>query len=90
MPIRLVEAEHEATRDPVAVHQPLEFAVLAAEPVDVGAEVDMSVEDLGVGGKLVAERLVVFRDERLGSGELLVHAAESTHGPVQRHRPRQR
>ena len=44
--VRLVEAEHEGARDPVPGHHLLEVVVVADHPVDVGAEVEMRVEDV--------------------------------------------
>src|SRR5207253_10010118 len=41
MPVRLVEAEHEAARDPVALVESHEVVIAAAEAVDVLSEVDM-------------------------------------------------
>jgi hypothetical protein len=48
--VELVHAEHEATRDPVAVVDPLEVFVDAGHAVDVVTEVDVGVEDLRVRG----------------------------------------
>ena len=53
--VGLVEAEHERPRDAEARLDPLEFVVVAAEAVDVVAEVDVGVEDLGAGGKVAGE-----------------------------------
>ena len=45
--VGLVEAEHERARDPVLRHQLLEALVVADHPVDVGAEMEVRVEDVG-------------------------------------------
>ena len=52
MPVGLVEAEHEAARDPVLLHAADQVVVDAQHPVDVRAEVRVRVEDVGAGGEL--------------------------------------
>jgi hypothetical protein len=52
--VGLVEAEEEGARDAVAIHDALELVVLPGHPVDVLSQMDMRVEDVGIGGKLVA------------------------------------
>jgi len=81
VPVGLVEAEHEAARDRVAVHEPLQLLVLAAEAVDARAEVDVRVEDLRVLRQILPEHLVVLRDECFRPRKLVVHGPESTYGP---------
>ena len=53
MPVGLVEAEHEAARDAVAVHHPLELLVVPDHPVDVVPEMGVRVEDVGAAGSSV-------------------------------------
>ena len=48
MPIRLVEAEHESVPHAVLGHQRLELVVVADHPVDVPAQMEVRVEDLGL------------------------------------------
>jgi hypothetical protein len=71
--VRLVHAEHERPRDAVLVHDPLELLVLAAEAVDVVAQMEVSIEDLGVPGQQPTQLLVVARDQRLGAREGRFH-----------------
>ena len=71
--VRLVHAEHEAVRDPVRVVDALELLVDADLAVDVVAEVDVRVEDLGVRGQQVAKLVLVPRQQRLRPLELLLH-----------------
>ena len=59
VPVGLVEAEHEGARDAVARHQRLEAVVVADHPVDVEAEVQVRVEDVGALRQQAAELLVV-------------------------------
>jgi hypothetical protein len=73
VPVGLVEAEHEAARDAVAVVDALELVVDAAEAVDVVPEVDVRVEDLRVAGDLALELLVVPGDQRPGPFEHVFH-----------------
>ena len=51
----------------------LELLVDAAIAVDVVAEVDVGVEDLGALGQLLAQLLFVARDQLLGALKLLLH-----------------
>ena len=73
VPIGLVHAERERPGDPVGIQDPLELLVLAARPVDVVSEVEMSVEELGVGGQHPAKLVVVARKQLLGARKRLVH-----------------
>ena len=71
--VRLVHAEHEAARDAGRVVDALELLVDADLAVDVVAEVDVRVEDLGVRGQQVAKLVFVPRQQRLRPLELLLH-----------------
>ena len=73
VPVGLVHAEHECPSDPVPLLDLLEVVVDAAEAVDVVAEVDVGVEDLGVLGQLAGELLVVAGDQCLRPLEDFVH-----------------
>ena len=57
----------------MAVHDPLELLVRAAEAVDVVAEMDVRVDDLRAGGKLLPKLLVVRGDQLLAAFERVVH-----------------
>src|SRR5439155_1351544 len=59
VPVRLVEADHERTRDPVTVHHTEQLVVVADHPVDVRAEVQVGVEDVGAVGQRAKNFLVV-------------------------------
>src|SRR5215210_8185158 len=52
MPVGLVHAEHEAARDREAVTDAIQLLVDALHAVDVVAEMDVRIEDLGACGKL--------------------------------------
>ncbi len=65
MPVRLVEAEGERARDPVAAHHGKELVGVADEAVDVAPHVDVCVEDLGMLGDERAELVVVGGEERV-------------------------
>ena len=78
--VGLVEAEHEAARDPVLVHAPHEVVVDPDHAVDVGAEMGMGVEDLCVAGELALQLLVPLRHQFLGTLQRVVHALESMRG----------
>jgi hypothetical protein len=52
VPVGLVHTEHERPRDAEALLNLLEILVVAAETVDVVAQVYVCVEDLGVVGQL--------------------------------------
>ena len=71
--VRLVHAEHERPRDAVRVHDPLELLVLAAEAVDVVAQMEVRIEDLGSFGQQPSQFLVVAGDQRLGAREGRFH-----------------
>ncbi len=58
VPVGLVEAEDEGSRDAVAVHGAEELLVVAHHPVDVRAEVRVGVEDVQVDGESRAQPLV--------------------------------
>ena len=73
MAVRLVHAEHEAARDAGHVVEPLELLVDADLAVDVVAEMDVRVEDLGVRGQHVEKLVLVPRQQRLRPLELLLH-----------------
>src|SRR5512133_3736116 len=68
VPVRFVETEHEAARDPVALVESHQVGVTATESVDVLPEMDMGVEDFGPGGQGRGELLPVLVDQRLGPG----------------------
>src|SRR5262249_32152457 len=73
MAVGLVHAEHERARDPVAVHEALELLVAAGHAVEVVAEMEVRVEDLGAFGQLAAELLVPAFDELLRALERVLH-----------------
>jgi hypothetical protein len=64
MTVVLVEAEHEGARDAVLRHQRFQLVVVADHAVDVVAEVEVRVEDVGAVGKQLAELGVVTVDQR--------------------------
>ena len=64
MPVGLVEAEHEGARDAVLRHQGLELVVVADHPVDVVAEMQVSVEDVRARRKQRAQLAVELIDQR--------------------------
>ena len=63
--VGLVEAEHERAGDPVPLLAGDQLVEVAEPPVDVGAEMDVRVEDLEVLRKLVADELLEALDECL-------------------------
>ena len=65
MPIGLVEAEHEGPGDPVPRLAGDQLVEVADPSVDVGAEMDVRVEDLEVVRKLVADQLLEALNEFL-------------------------
>ena len=71
--VDLVHAEHEAARDPVGLVDPLEVLVDPGHAVDVVAEVDVRVEDLGALRQLARQLVVVAGDQRLRFLEHLLH-----------------
>ena len=73
MPVRLVEAEDVAPRDPVAVHGRLELLEASGHPVDVVAEVRVCVEDVGARGQFGAELRLEGRKELFCSFERFAH-----------------
>ena len=73
MAVRLVQAEHEAARDPVTVVDGHQIVVAAAEPVDVLAEMDVRVEDLGTFRKRREQHPRVVVDQCLRASERFVH-----------------
>ncbi len=74
VPVGLVEAEHECARDPEAPLDPLELLVVAAEAVEVGAEVDVRVEDVCAFGELAPELLLPRPHQLLGTRMRFLHA----------------
>ena len=58
----------------MARHDPLELVVDAPEPIDVVAEVDVRVEDLRAGRKLLSKLLVVRGNQLLAAFERVVHS----------------
>ena len=82
MPVRLVEAEHEAAGDAVLVHPALELVVEPDHAVDVRAEVCMGVEDVGALGQLLAQLVVPLRHQQLSTLQRVVHPSESMHRSV--------
>ena len=73
VPVGLVQAEHEAARDPVRPVDPLEVLVDPGHAVDVVPEVDVRVEDLDALGQLPCQLVVVAGDQRLRLLEHLLH-----------------
>ena len=72
--VGLVEAEHErAARCRTASDRLEQLVVVAAHAVDVVAEVDVRVEDVGALGQLLPQQVVVLGDQR-------PFALESVHG----------
>jgi hypothetical protein len=65
MPVGLVEAEHERSRDPVQLLSRDELVEVADHSIDVGAEMDVRVEDLGVRGQLRPRERREALDQRL-------------------------
>ena len=65
VPVGLVEAEHERARDPVQLLSRDQLVEVADHPVDVGAEMDVRVEDLGILGQLRACERREALDQRL-------------------------
>ena len=80
MAVGLVQAEHERARDPRALLDPQEAVEVAGHPVDVGAEMDVRVEDLDVrrGSSARTTSSKLSRSD-LRAGEHVLHQApEST------------
>ena len=77
MAVGLVEAEHETAGDPVLVHPALEILVDPDHAVDVGAEMRVSVEDVGALGEFLAQLVVPLSHQVLGTLQRVVHALES-------------
>jgi len=77
VPVGLVEAEHEAARHPVPVHQLDQVVIPPDHAVDVLAEVNVGVEDLRIFGQLAPQLLVPPGEhlpcavERLHAGSLV-------------------
>ena len=84
MPVGLVEAEHERAGDPVRLLDPQQLVEVAAHAVDVEAEMDVRVEELGVRRQLRAHELVEALDEALRAAKDVFHERESTDGGVGR------
>ena len=71
--VGLVEAEHERSRDPVPLLARDQLVEIADPPVDVGAEMDVRVEDLELLRKLLADQLLEALDERLRPQQYVLH-----------------
>ena len=80
MPVGLVEAEHERAGDPVRTLDPEQLVEVAAHAVDVGAEMDVRVEDLGVLRQLCPHVVLEALDEALRAPKDVLHEPESTDG----------
>jgi hypothetical protein len=78
VPVGLVEAEHERARDPVRPLDPQQLVEIAAHAVDVGAEMDVRVEDLGPRRQLRAHELLEALDKALRAPKDVLHEPEST------------
>ena len=78
MPVGLVEAEHERARDAVVAHQRLELVVVADHAVDVVAEVEVRVEDLGAVGQQPPDLVVVAADKLQRAFEGIGHPGKLT------------
>ncbi len=77
MPVRLVEAEHEAVGHPVLLRPADEVVVDPDHPVDVRAEMRVRVEDVGAVRKLATELVVPLRHQLLRFLERFLHDLES-------------
>ena len=86
MPIRLVEAEHEGARDAIALHQFGELVVVAHHSVDVTAEVQVRVEDVGARRHEATKLRVVDRAQLLGALEGLAHPTKANRSGACRRR----
>ena len=73
MPIRLVEAKHEGVPHAVLGHQRLELVVVADHPVDVPAEMEVRVENLGLRRQQGLHLPVVPGDELERASEGVGH-----------------
>ena len=73
VPVGLVEAEHERARDSVSLLARDQLVEVADHPVDVGAEMDVRVEDLGARGQLRAHDRLEALDERLRAQQDVLH-----------------
>ena len=80
MPVGLVEAEHEGARDPVCALDPQQLVEIAAHAVDVGAEMDVRVEELHVRRQLRAHDVLEALDEGQRAPKDVLHEPESTDG----------
>ena len=80
MPVGLVEAEHERAGDPVRPLDPEQLVEVAAHAVDVGPEMHMGVEELGVLRQLRAHEVLEALDEALRAAKDVLHKPESTDG----------
>ena len=80
VPVGLVEAEHERAGDPVRPLDPEQLVEVPAHPVDVGAEMDVRVEELGVLRQLGAHDVLEALDEALRAPKDVLHEPESTDG----------
>ena len=75
VPVGLVEAEHEGARDAVLGHQLLELLVVADHPVDVVTEMEVGVEDVGVG-RQQSPQLVIPLLDQLERPRTRIHAPD--------------
>ena len=73
MAVGLVETEHERSGESIALLARHQLVEVADPPVDVGAEMDMRVEDLQVLRKLCADELLEALDERLRAQKHVLH-----------------
>ena len=75
--VGLIQAEHVRAGHAVALHPGHQLVEAARHPVDVVAEVDVRVVDVGAVGKLAAKLALVEREQLLGPLECVLHGAES-------------
>ena len=73
VPVGLVEAEHERSRDSVQLLAGDQLVEVSDHPVDVGAEMDVRVEDLGAFGQLRARERREALDELVGAQKDVFH-----------------
>ena len=79
MAVGLVEAEEEAARDAVVVHDRLELLERPDHPVDVVAEMGVRVEDVRARGQLGAQLRLEAGEELAVPGRAARSPSESTH-----------
>ena len=78
MAVGLVEAEDEGARDPVGGHDRLEQLVVADHAVDVVAEVEVRVEDVGARRQQPLELGVVEGAQLERTGDRVSHPRNLT------------